>query len=180
MPRCAVCKSEHRFEYERLYDEGVDAKTIWREVAVKKYKEKFSYETLARHLRLHYKPKKITEQLFQRTKSLDSSIMEIQSLILSLEDKIRKLESLITLAIQSLSSEKPSPQMLNAISNLISKSTELIKLVLTLRKEFQFPTEAKLEEHFRKFFKIISSLPEEWALFICQKIREEFNLEEEK
>jgi len=176
---CKVCNSPHRHEYERLFDSGMAIKHIWRDVAKKK-NEEFSYYSLRRHLLRHYEPKrKIMEKMVLERRNLDESVVEVRNLLDSIEEKLRIIDSLITSAIQSLSNEKPSPQMLNAISNLISKSIKLTKMILTLRKEFKFPTEAKMEEDFRIFFNILSTLPEEYVLYIYEKLLEEYGLKEE-
>jgi len=159
-----------------MFDEGKTIKEIWQYALSKG--DKMAYATMYKHLMEHYKPKKEVYKQITTQRVIDKGITEIQTLLESIHSKLRLTESLIDSAIQSLDKSKPSPQILNSISNLLSKAIELIKLIIQLRKEFELPTETKLKQDFEVFFQVLSEEPEETVVRIMKKLQERLGIGE--
>jgi len=171
-PRCKVCKSPNRAEYERIANQmlqekyKIDYKEL-REIALRKFKENISIASFKRHFEQghvqtvdEYLEAKARKKIEQMKKARVKIPVDVLSELINNLELARQLTTLLVTQMQSIQPADPKElsMLMNSLRGMLSEIRQTLKQVHELSKRLKLPSQYSREELIYEIAKILSEL----------------------
>jgi len=176
---CKVCWSPHRPEYDEKIIQGWEIKEVWRRLAIAKYNEKFSYESMRKHAKNHVKAliRSSIEASKLRQKTIDEEIKKS----IEVSTQLRRNLQLCNDQLEALK-DLSNPDTRREIRDIIGKVNQTVELLLRFSDKItehqsRVPTEEELMDRLRYS---LQDIPWEYAGKILERFENYERIKEAK
>jgi len=125
-PKCKLCISKNRLEYERLYKDEHKTFIELEEIAKSKFAEEISNDTFQRHMTKHFSAivHKFSQVDVSAKKTIDEEVVKTRETLKEIQENVKMLKDWIG----SFKDMDKTPEAVNALTKLLAEYRETLML----------------------------------------------------